>query len=237
MTDPRAAHTTVPFDLYRDIHKAIRANLFTTVLEVGRVDPSDRAARIASTARVHDLVQFLVMHAEHEDAHVDAAIREVLPERADEIAAEHIALEARMERLVVLADLVFEDGRTDARAALHDLYLELSVFTGLYLAHQDVEERVVMPALWDAFGIEPLLGIHGRILAGIAPDDMAAAWAKMLPAMNLDDRTEMFEGVRASAPPEAFAGICALAREVLAECDYRALAGRLDLEPVATDAA
>ena len=72
-----------------------------------------------------------------------------------------------------------------------------------------------MPALWDAFGIEPLLEIHGRILARIAPDDMGWSLAMMLPAMNVEDRAEMLGAMRADAPPEAFAGVWALAGQVL----------------------
>jgi hypothetical protein len=233
MYDVRSTHTTVPFDLYRDIHKAIRVALFDVTAQAARVDPADRAARIAHAGRVRDLVRFLALHAEHEDRTLDAAIRETLPEQAAAIAADHVALEERMIELVELADLAFDDTRDDARAALHDLYLELAAFTSAYLAHQDVEERVVMPALWTRFGIEPLLEIHGRILASITPDDMARSLSWMLPAMNVEDRTEMLGGMKASAPAEAFAGVCALAAEVLAPADHRALRDRLELEPVA----
>ena len=232
MTYTRSPHAMVPFDLYRDIHKAIRVALFDVVTDAGNLDPSDCPARIAHATRVHDLVQFLAFHAEHEDRHVDPFIQQVLPDQAAAIAAEHVALEERMADLIELADLAFVADRDDARAAVHDLYLDLASFTSAYLAHQEVEERVVMPALWNAFGIETLLGIHGAIIASISPDDMGTSLAKMLPAMNVDDRTEMLGGMRAGAPPEVFAGICALAREVLKESQFAALSQRLDLEPV-----
>lgn len=229
MNDPRTVHTIIGFDLYRDVHKAIRVALFDAVAEAGRIDPSDRTARIAHAASVRDLVRFLVLHAEHEDRELDSVIQQVLPEHAASIAADHVELEIRMEALVALADLAFDTDRDDDRAAMHDLYLELASFTSAYLAHQSVEETVVMPALWEAFGIEPLLGIHGRILASISPDDMGWSLAKMLPAMNVDDRTEMLGGMRADAPPEAFAGVCALAAQVLSPSDFATVSDRLSL--------
>ncbi len=232
MTDVHAPHATVPFDLYRDVHKAIRAWLFEVTVDAGRLDASDRTARVAHANAVRELVRFLVFHADHEDRELQSAVERVLPDRAAEIAREHVALEARMSTLVALADLVFACDRDDARAAVHHLYLELASFTASYLAHQDVEERVVMPALWDALGFEALLGIHGRILASISPDDMGWSLSRMLPAMDVDDRTEMLAGMRASAPPEAFAGVCALAGQVLAAADHAALVARLDLAPV-----
>ena len=233
MNDPRARHTTVPFDLYRDIHKAIRVTLFDVTAEAGRLDPGDRAARVAHASRVRDLVRMLVAHAEHEDRHVQDAIERALPARAADIVRDHVALEARLDTLVALADLAHDPGRDDDRAAVHDLYAELAAFTSAYLAHQDVEDRVVMPALWDALGFEGVLAIHERIVTNIAPDDMAWFLAKMIPAGNVEDRTELLAGIRASAPPEAFAGVCALAGQVLSPADHAELLRRLEAVPLA----
>ncbi len=232
-----APHQTVPFDLYRDVHKAIRANLFDVTAEAGRLDPSDRADRSAHAVKVRDLMRFLIFHAEHEEQRIDPAVREVLPEQSAEILASHRELEDDMDRLVALADLAFEAGREDEREAVHALYLGLALFTSAYLAHQDVEERVVMPALWDAFGIEPLLEIHLSILAAISPDDMGWGLAKMLPAMNIDDRVEMLEGMRAGGPEEAFDGVRSLAAQVLAPSDVAALDARLAATPAPTPVA
>jgi hypothetical protein len=220
----------VPFDLYKDVHKAIRVNLFDVVAEAGRLDPNDRGARIAHAARVCELVDFLISHAEHEDTNVDPAIAAVLPYEAPAITTEHVALEATMERLKALAYLVFDDPDGDARAQVHELYLELALFTSRYLAHQDVEERVVMPALFGTLGIDAMLDIHHAILASIGPDEMAATLAKMLPAMNIDDRVELLSGMRAEAPPEAFAGVLALAADVLPAEDNGTLVAALTVE-------
>ena len=227
-TAGRSPVTTLPFDLYRDVHKAIRVNLFDVVANAGRIDPSDRAARIELAGRVRDLVDFLIFHAEHEDRELDGPIAEVLPDLAAEIAADHVALEAEMDRLVELASRVFDETEADARSATHELYLELAAFTSSYLAHQDTEERIVGPALFAHFGIEPLLAIHGRILAAIPPEQMAWSLVKMVPAMNVDDRTEMFAGMRMGAPREAFEALLGLAADVLTESDFVALEGRLD---------
>lgn len=75
-------HITVPFDLYREIHKAIRVALFDLVAEAGRIDPSDRPTRMAHATRVRETVRFLAMHADHEDEFCEPAIAQVLPELA-----------------------------------------------------------------------------------------------------------------------------------------------------------
>jgi hypothetical protein len=220
--------TAVPFDLYRDIHKAVRVFMFDVTAAAGRIDPSDRGARVGHATKVKELVKFLQFHALHEDTHIEAAIIKVLPDRAAEIVADHVALEARMDELVAVSDLVLDETRDDARAALHRLYLDLGSFVSAYLAHQDLEERLVMPALWDALGLEALLEIHQAILAGIAPEDMGWALSMMLPAMNNDDRTELLDGMKADAPAEVFEGVCGLASEVLSPQDFATVSERIN---------
>lgn len=221
--------TIVAFDLYRDVHKAIRVNLFDVTASAGRCDPHDRPARVELATRVRDLVDFLIFHAEHEDREMDGPIEAVLPARSSEINRDHLALETQMKRLVDIADLAFDATRNDDREAAHALYLALASFTSRYLAHQAVEEEVVMPALAAAFGIEELIAIHERIVTNIAPEQMGWSLVKMLPAMNIDDRVEMLAGMRMSAPPDAFEGVLALAADVLSAADYDQLTLRLGI--------
>ncbi len=225
-TTPEALRP-VAFDLYRDIHKGVRAELFALTAEAGRLDPADECGMTALAAQVRSVVRFLVAHAEHEDGHIEPVLAQHLPQLAATIAIDHDALERRMVLLVQLADALGSTHAADRRRPLHELYVELAAFTGAYLLHQDVEERIVGPALEDAEGVEAVIGIHGRILASIPPQEMGEAVAIMLPAMNVDDRTEMLGAIKADAPAEAFAGMWSLAGSVLAADDLRAVAGRL----------
>ena len=66
-------------------------------------------------------------------------------------------------------------------------------------------------------------------MASIPPHEMADALAVMLPAMNVDDRSELLGGIQAGAPAEVFAGIWGLAGSVLTPADLAAVAARLDI--------
>lgn len=213
----------VSFDLYRDIHKSIRGELFAVTEEAGRADPSSTADRSALIGHVDSVVAYLVSHAEHEDAAVQPTIEAQLPDLAERIASDHVRLEARMDGLRSLARDVAD------RFDLHRLYLELASFTSTYLAHQDLEERIVMPALEDAVGIDAVVAIHGAVIAAIPPDEMMRSLAMMLPAMNVDDRTELLGGMRANAPAPVFDGVWRLAGSVLPAADHAAVATRLGL--------
>jgi hypothetical protein len=123
---PAAALAPVTFDLYRDIHKSIRAELFAVTEEAGRADPSSTADRTALVA------------------HVDAVV-----------------------------------------------------------------------------------AIHGAIIASLPPDEMMRSLALMLPAINVDDRTELLGGMRANAPAPVFEAVWRLAGSVLPGADHAALGARL----------
>ena len=51
----------------------------------------------------------------------------------------------------------------------------------------------------------------------------------MIPAMNVDDRTELLAGIRMSGPPEAFDGVWELTGSLLDATDLAALRARLGL--------
>jgi hypothetical protein len=224
-----AVTAPVTLDLYKDIHKAIRVELFAATSEAGRLDPSQGIARGALAAHVDDIVELLRSHAEHEDGAIQPVLEARLPELAERVEVDHLTLEARMDDLV---DMAAEQAYLDVAepgAKVQRLYLALASFTSDYLEHQDVEERVIMPALEAAVGIEEVVGIHQAILANIPPDEMARSLAIMIPAMNIDDRTELLGGMRAGAPAEVFEGVWGLVGSVLDPTDVQALARRLDL--------
>jgi hypothetical protein len=219
-----------PLDLYRDIHKGVRAALFAVTERAGAIDPGDAAARAELAGEVRRVAWLLDSHAAHEDTHCQPAIEAHAPALAATIAETHPQLEARVASFAALADVVAVTDGEAARAAVHTLYLELAAFTGEYLLHQDFEEREVMAALAAAMPFEAVLAVHEAIVGSIPPDEMATSLSIMLPAMNVDDRTELLGGMRAGAPAEVFAGVCALAQSVLAPADWAAVAARLGLD-------
>ncbi len=218
----------VALDLYRDIHKGIRSELFALTEQAGRIDATQRGERGALRDHVASVVTLLVTHAEHEDTHIQPAIEDHVPDLAGQILTDHETLESRLGDLLGRASETV-DTTGDPRWHVHRLYVELASFTSAYLAHQDFEERQIMPALDAALGFEAALDIHQAIVGSIPPEQMAASLAVMIPAMNIDDRAELLGGMRDSAPAEVFGGVWSLTTSVLEPADATALAARLGL--------
>jgi hypothetical protein len=218
-------------DLYRDIHKGIRSELFAITGTAGSIDPASELDRVALADHVASVGNVLEMHAHHEDDVIDPVLEVHFPDLAEQITSDHARLEAIFSSITDLADSTVTAPASDQRRLTHLLYLDLARFTSQYLAHQDLEERIVMPRLETAIGVEQCGGLHGAIVGSIPPDELARSLAFMLPVMNVDDRTEMLGGIRMAAPPEAFEAMMGLARSVLQPADFTAVAGRLAVAP------
>jgi hypothetical protein len=217
----------VTVDIYRDIHKGLRNELFAVTYAAGRIDPADTAGVDRLGDRWRTLVHLLVAHAQHEDDFVQPLIEIHAPALAEVIAREHPQLEARMAALEMLADRAVNTCPTESRIMVHRLYLGLASFTSAYLAHQEFEEVHVMPVRASKVGAEELRALDNAIVASIPPEQLAASGSLMLPAMNVEDRVELLGSIQADAPAEAFAGILGLAEAVLEPADFRAVATRL----------
>jgi hypothetical protein len=231
VTEPSVLRALEPvtLDLYRDIHKGIRAELFAVTGSAGNLDPADRAGRADLARHVDGVVEMLSAHAEHEDTAIQSVLEVHAPALAEQIAADHPALEARVEEIQYLARQAVDASGDRVRAEVHRVYVELASFTGAYLAHQDLEERDVMPAIEQAVGFEQVLAIHQAIVGSIPPDQMAKSLAVMIPAMNVDDRTELLGGMQQGAPAEVFDGVWSLVKSVLVPADAVALSRRLGI--------
>ncbi len=77
--------------------------------------------------------------------------------------------------------------------------------------------------------MEAVIGIHGQILGTLTPEQSAMSLSLMLPAMNIDDRSELLGGMRAHAPAEVFEGVWGLTGSVLTVPDLRDLGKRLQI--------
>jgi hypothetical protein len=216
-------------DLYRDIHKGIRAELFGVTLVAGQLDCSDRSSTLELADRIGRLAAFLEQHAEHEDGWIQPLVEQHLPVAATRIATDHAAFDVRVADICEMVGALTQAAGAPARSIGNEVYLELASFVGSYLAHQDLEERVVMPTLAQVMTPLEVLQVHQTIIGSIPPAEMAEALALMIPAMNVDDRTELLGGMRAEAPAEVFAGIWGLTASLLAPADLSAVGARLGL--------
>jgi hypothetical protein len=208
-------------DLYGTVHKGLRARLFDLCVELARCDFSSRADRSIAIAAYQRTVDFLREHHEHEERFIDPLMPPAIHAATQH---QHASADAGLAELDILAAAV--EG-ADPRVHGAALLARYQRFLVEYLQHMQHEETVVMQALWERYPDAELGGVRGRLQASIPPARFGEWMEIMLPAMNHDERTGMFLGMKANAPPHVFDAVAAVAARVLGTAKWDALRQQL----------
>lgn len=226
---------TPRFDLYGPIHKGLRHFMHDTLWRVGHLDPHDDAECDETLAQLDSLLALLHSHVQHENDHVHSAIEARQPGGSRQTAADHIEhLEALQQLGQLAARLKRTRGGERAQQASR-LYRSLAQFVAENLEHMAVEESTNNALLWALYTDAELHEIHGRILASVGPEEMALVTRWMSAALNAQELAEVFGGMRASAPREAFDALLAIARASLDARRWAKLARALGLAPASAN--
>ena len=215
--------------LYSEVHKGLRRQLFTLLLDCGSRDPEHESEVADLVTRLRDLRSVLDEHAQHEERWVEPILKELRPELADELHSEHRALDEQLHRVSEAFEAWAKAAPQHRAVAGAVSYDDLAAFVGPYLTHMSREENEAMPVIQAAMSDEKILEVSANLRASIPPPRMADYLSFMLPAMNVLERTAMFSGLKAAAPPEVLQGMCALASNVLANDDWSALRARAEV--------
>ncbi len=216
-------------DLYWDVHKGLRYELFGRLSELGRLGLDDGEAVQAYAAAFAGTSSLLTEHAGHEERCVHPLLEAQYAELMQELESEHGELDRQMTTAQRAVEELSAAAPEERAAAAAKAYRAFSDFIGGYLVHMGREEREVMGALWGLYDDARLMEVQNQIRGSIAPPRMAEFLKCMIPAMNVDERTTMLSGMKANAPPEAFAGVCGLAESLLSEPEWSAVRERVGL--------
>ena len=227
MHDP-ISQTPPRFNMYRFIHKALRAFMTDTLLRVGRLDVNDADEVGATLGQLYELLHFCRAHVAHENTFLHPAMEARDPGSASRIAGEHVHHEDDIDLLLGRIE-TFYATRGDRRGVAARLYDELALFVGDNFEHMDYEEREHNAVLWAHYTDAELVAIHDALVASIPPEGNACALRWMITALNHDERVGLFADLIAHAPPPARDGALAMARSRLAEADWKKLSTALAL--------
>ncbi|EWY38924.1 hypothetical protein N825_10625 [Skermanella stibiiresistens SB22] len=178
-------------DMYRMIHKALRAYMADTLMAAGTMDTDDDAATAAALGRIRDLLVFCAGHLDHENVHVHPAMEAREPGSSRHASDDHAHHDAEFSALE--ADIVaVETSRGDVRAvAAHALYHRLAVFVGENYVHMNIEETHNNAVLWRCYSDAELQAIEHGIIVSETPENMDLTVRWMLAAANPSERAAL----------------------------------------------
>jgi hypothetical protein len=220
---------TPRFDIYRPIHKALRAFMSDTLVTVGRMDPDDDHDVAVALEQTRSLLTILTVHLEHENQFVHTAMEARRPGSTVDTAHDHVEHECALAKLHGLVDDVARAAGAERATAGLRLYRRLAVFVAENLEHMNVEESDNIAVLWAEYTDEEIMAIEHAIVSHVPPAAMATVARWMMAGLNHNERVTLLQGMRQGAPAEVFEGVLAIARANLGTRDWTKLAGALDL--------
>jgi len=213
-------------DAFRNIHKLIRAELFTFSTDLGRADVSTPEGARTLAARFHELVELLEHHAVHEDTYFTPLIVHQAPDLGERLMAQHRDYDRRLSSI----DRVFSDlwtmGREVRVRRAHELYIELSDFISAYLLHMQSEEKDGNRALAEIASDEELIALHTALVRSLPESELVRTMRGIFSHTNPSEHLEMLAGAQAG-PPGEFEAVSQLAQSVLSPAEWKALLGQL----------
>ncbi len=228
-SDAAAPAAAARVDLYTAVHKGLRAAMGHVLRAVGSVDHTDERELADVLGQVRGLLELLAVHLHDEEQFVHAAMEARLPGSSAGTAEDHVGHELALDELESDVQALERAGAAGRAAASLRLYRRLARFVAENFEHMHVEETHNQMILWATHSDAELLAIEQALVASIPPAAMQVFTRWMLVAASHPERVAMLSGVRASAPPEVFDGMLALAREHLSQRDWAKLARALDV--------
>lgn len=199
-------------DTYRHIHKALRALMADTLVNLGRMDPDDNLDMAEATNQVLVMTAICESHVKHENAFIHPAMESRAPGSAAGTAREH---REHLESILDLGRAVSalrsaRQGHRDGLALT--LYHGVGEFIAHNFDHMYVEETTNNPLLWACYTDEELRGIHDDLMASIPPEETMGLLRWAVPYMNPSERAAVLKDIRGHVPPPAFQAVLDMAR-------------------------
>jgi hypothetical protein len=204
------------YNIFNQIHKALRALLYDTALVIQQTDFVDTAEAEQTLAKLQQIIALFDKHAYHEDNFVLPAIHQFEPSLKEAFEQEHIQDHALGQRLTGLMNAwqhaVSTVERTQVGLAIHTAYVEFMVFN---LTHMAKEEDIINAALWKHYSDAQIQSLNHIIVSKIPQEEMAFSSLWMIKSLNNQEIINWLKQVRSNAPEPVFRALFNIASDEL----------------------
>lgn len=217
------------YDIYRWIHKALRARMGRVITLAGQIDVTDLPALQATLDGVDALLAQCRAHLAHENDFVHAAMEAVQPGSSADAAAEHQHHVRHIDTLCAASTALRQQPTSDAALRL---YHALALFVSENLVHMHMEETEHNAVLWRHCTDAQIQAVEQRLLASLPPAELADTLPWMSLGLNATERAQLLGGLQQSVPAPVFEAMLDSAMAPLTEPQRTALARALGRAPV-----
>lgn len=210
------------FNIFNQIHKALRVLLYDTAGLIGRTDFEDADQYDVVAKRVREVTAAFDKHAHHEDTLLLPMIERYEPSVVNAFEQEHVAdhdLSRRLNDSLIALDLAIAPAaKKDLGIALMHSFIDFMVFN---LQHMHKEETVLNTILWRYYSDSDLLNANKKIVSSVPPQEMEFSSQWMMRALSNIEITTWLRNVERSVPEQVFRPLFATAEKELEGVRFR----------------
>lgn len=220
-------------NLFRPVHKGIRAMLYRLGERLGAMDFANVAESNAFLEELkHDLTSalsncplcLLQIHSRHEERDFFAAVRPFDSDVVDLMLKEHGQIVLRTHALVKTCEELERLTDPARRMEVGDrLYLETNDLFSFDIQHMDNEEATLVPVMWERFTDEQLRALRAQFYNSIPLAQFEKWMAWTLPALNPNELTVLLSGMKTDPGPNRFPDAMRIAEATLTPARWNAL--------------
>ncbi|PWT97508.1 MAG: hypothetical protein C5B52_13710 [Bacteroidetes bacterium] len=222
------------FNIFNNIHKALRAMLYDTSLTIQKTDFTNEQEANIALQKLELAVGTFEDHAMHEDSHIIPILETEAPGLALSFENEHVE-DHRLGAALVESMQNFRE-QTDPenkRRTGYQILLAFQEFVAFNLYHMNREERMINPVLWEFLSDEEIFLINVNIVRSIPAEKSLIPTTWMLRALSEDEIIAWFQKAKATSPQHIFSALCDLAKKELSADTWYHLRNQLELPSMA----
>ncbi len=206
------------YNIFNQIHKALRSLLYDSALKLQQTDFSDSLQTNAATAQARLVLDMFEGHAHTEDSLILPKIEIYEPSVSDAFEQEHVQdMELGQKVNALLQEIDNAASLQAKKEAGRQLVITFVDFMVFNLEHMKKEEDILNKLLWRYYSDEELMALTGTIVASLPPEKMAMASKWMMRGLANDEISGWLGEVKMTAPVFVYQSLYALAATELPE--------------------
>ncbi len=204
------------FNIFNQIHKALRALLYDTALTVQQTNFANAEEAEIALEKIKAVLGIFDKHAAHEDSFILPAIQQYEPSLVDCFEQEHAEDHQLAENLrTMIAGFAKNETVESKLFTGHTILHSFIAFMSFNLDHMAKEETVLNERLWRFYSDAELRKLNRQIVASIEPAEMAFTAGWMMKGLNNAEITGWLKSVQKDAPEAVFSALFTIAEKEL----------------------
>ncbi len=216
------------YNTFYQVHKALRAMLYETAIELQRTDFNIGEEVTSLLANITTVVDVFDKHAYNEDHFVFPAVEQYEPSVVDSFEQEHVKdheLSTQLRTLInIYSSLETDEQRIQLGSAVRKAFVDFLAFN---LVHMAKEEDIINNLLWRYYTDEQIRAIEKQIIAIQTPESTAVVWKWMLRGLSNREIINWLRAVEKSVPEFVFNNLVATAEKELPSNRFQQVTGEL----------